>query len=159
MKACNAGATFEAEDKILSLMPFIVINTIFLLFSRFFSFKIRTLLSSVSRQTGEPDLQKALEAAKEVFDKFSTRPNAKKVLVVIMDKKPTDTQDDIQEALKPLEGDKIKVVSVAVGPEADVETLKNITSTESNFVKAAKTVTPTKLAKDIMDKVISGMRL
>lgn len=34
MKACNAGATFEAEDKILSLMPFIVINTIFLPFSR-----------------------------------------------------------------------------------------------------------------------------
>ena len=76
-----------------------------------------------------------------------------------MDKKPTDTHDDIQEALKPLEADKVKVVSVAVGPEADVETLKNITSTESNFVKAAKNITPTKLAKDIMDKVISGMRL
>lgn len=113
----------------------------------------------MSRQTGEPDLQKALEAAKEGFDKFSTRPNAKKVLVVIMDKKPTDTHDDIQEALKPLEADKVKVVSVAVGPEADVETLKNITSTETNFVKAAKTATPTKLAKDIMDKVISGMSL
>ena len=116
-------------------------------------------MSSLSRQTGEPDLQKALEAAKEVFDKSSTRPNATKVLVVIMDKKPIDTHDDIQEALKPLEGDKVKVVSVAFGPEADVETLKNITSTETNFVKAAKTITPTKLAKDIMDKVISGMRL
>lgn len=34
MKACNAGATFEAEDKILSLMPFSVINTISLPFSR-----------------------------------------------------------------------------------------------------------------------------
>lgn len=113
----------------------------------------------MSRQTGEPDLQKALQAAKEVFDKFSTRPNSKKVLVVIMDKKPIDTHDDIQEALKPLEGDKVKVVSVAVGPEADVETLKNITSTETKFVKAAKTITPIKLAKDIMDKVISGMRL
>ena len=125
-------------------------------FSIFF-FQIRTFFNSISRPSGEPDLQKALSAAKKAFDQASLRPNAKKVLVVIMDKRSIDKPEDVKEALKPLKEDKVKVVPVAVGPDADKDQLKNITSAEGYLVKAEKTTTPEKLAKDIMDKVTSGM--
>ena len=123
-----------------------------------FFFQIREVFSSISRQTGEPDLQKALSAAKRVFDEASPRPNAKKVLVIIIDKKASDTQEEIQGALKPLKEDNVKVVPVAVGPDVDVDQLKNTTSAEGYLVEADKTTTPTKLAKDIMDKVTSGIK-
>lgn len=74
-----------------------------------------------------------------------------------MDKRSIDKPEDVKEALKPLKEDKVKVVPVAVGPDADKDQLKNITSAEGYLVKAEKTTTPEKLAKDIMDKVTSGM--
>lgn len=121
--------------------------------------QIRTYLNSISRPSGDPDLQKALTAAKRLFDQASPRPNAKKVLVVIMDKKSINEEEDIQEALKPLREDEIKVVPVGIGPGADVNELKNITSAEGYLVKAEKTTDPGKLAERIMVKVISGKRI
>lgn len=97
--------------------------------------------------------------AKRLFDQASPRPNAKKVLVVIMDKKSTDTEEDIQEALNPLKEDDVKIVPVAIGPDADVNELKNITSAEGYLVEAEKTTDPKKLAEKIMAKVTSGMRV
>jgi len=114
------------------------------------------LFNSISRPTGEPNLQKALEASKRAFDQASPRPNAKKILVVIMDKKSIDKHEAVQEALQPLKED-VKVVPVAVGPDADKDQLKNLTSVERYLVEAEKTTTPEKIAKDIMDKVTSGM--
>ena len=95
---------------------------------------------------------------KRAFAQASPRPNAKKVLVVIMDKKPIDGEEQVQKALKPLKEDDVKIVAVAVGPDADKEQLKKITSTEKYIVDANKTTTPQKLAKDIMNKVTSGRR-
>ena len=79
--------------------------------------------------------------------------------MVIMDKKSIDTEEDIKEALKPLKDDDVKVVPVAIGPDADVSELKNITSAEGYLVEAEKTTDPKKLAEKIMAKVTSGMRI
>ena len=75
-----------------------------------------------------------------------------------MDKKSINEEEEIQETLKPLKADEIKIVPVGIGPDADVNELKNITSTEEYLVKAKKTADPEKLAEKIMAKVISGMR-
>lgn len=125
----------------------------------FFLFQIRTYLNAISRPSGELDLQTALAEAKSLFDEASPRPNAQKVLVVIMDKKSIDTEEGIQEALKPLKDDDVKIVPVAIGTDADVNELKNITSAEGYLVKAEKTTDPKKLAEKIMSKVTSGMRV
>ena len=79
--------------------------------------------------------------------------------MVIMDKKSSSKHEDVDEALKPLKEDEIKVVPVAVGPDANVDELKNITSAEGYLVTAEKTTDPTKLAEKIMAKVTTGRRL
>ena len=100
-----------------------------------------------------------MAAAKRLFDQASPRPNAKKVLVVIMDTKSINEEEEIQAALQPLKEDEIKIVPVGIGPDADVNELKNITSSEGYLVKAKKTADPGMLAEKIMVKVISGMRI
>lgn len=77
--------------------------------------------------------------------------------MLILDKKAVDSQEDIQEAVKPLSDDNVKVVPVAIGADADKDQLKNTTVVEGYLVEAEKTTSPEKLAKDIMDKVTSGM--
>lgn len=74
-----------------------------------------------------------------------------------MDKKSINEEEEILEALKPLKEDEIKIVPVGIGPGADVNELRNITSAEGYLVKAKKTADPEKLAERIMVKVISGM--
>lgn len=76
-----------------------------------------------------------------------------------MDTKSINEEEEIQVALKPLEEDEIKIVPVGIGPDADANELKNITSAEGYFVKAKKTADPEKLAEKIMVKVIFGMRI
>ena len=75
-----------------------------------------------------------------------------------MDKTSTDEDGEVQKALKPLKEDDVKIVPVAVGPDADKNQLKNITSTDEYLVDAKKSTTPEKLAEEIMDKVTSGRK-
>ena len=78
--------------------------------------------------------------------------------MVIMDKKSSSKYEDVDVALKPFKEDEIKVVPVAVGPDANVDELKNITSAEGYLVTAEKTTDPAKLAEKIMAKVTTGRR-
>ena len=75
-----------------------------------------------------------------------------------MDKTSSDGDGEVQKALKPLKEDDVKIVPVAVGPDADRNQLKNITSTDEYLVDAKKSTTPEKLAEEIMDKVTSGRK-
>lgn len=75
-----------------------------------------------------------------------------------MDKTSIDGDGDVQKALKPLKEGNVKIIPVAVGPDADRDQLKNITSIEEYLVDAKKSTTPEKLAEEIMDKVTSGRK-
>ena len=75
-----------------------------------------------------------------------------------MDKTSIDGNGDVQKALKPLKEGNVKIVPVAVGPDADRDQLRNITSLEEYLVDAKKSTTPEKLAEEIMDKVTSGRK-
>ena len=75
-----------------------------------------------------------------------------------MDKTSSDGDGEVRKALKPLKEDGVKIVPVAVGPDADRNQLKNITSTEEYLVDAKKSTTPEKLAEEIMEKVTSGRK-
>lgn len=118
--------------------------------------QIKTYFNSISRPSGEPNLEQALSEAKKLFDQASPRPNAKKVLVVIMDKKSSNKYQEIDVALKPLKEDDVKVVPVAVGTDASLDELKNITSAEEYVVTVEKSTDPVKLAEKVMIKVTKG---
>lgn len=69
----------------------------------------KDFINLMRRVDGEPDLQRAFEEAKRLFDSAPPRPNAKKVLVVIVDNKSSNRPEEIKAAAKPLHDNKIKV--------------------------------------------------
>ena len=87
------------------------------------------------------------------FDSFSFC----QVLVVITDNKSGSTVEDVQTAAKPLEDAGIAVIPVAIGDDADVGELENLTPDKENVIQPPDGTTPDELAKMIMEKIHTGM--
>ena len=120
---------------------------------------LKAKVMSTQRPAGNPNLQKALEEAKKLFDSEPTRPGVKQVLVVITDKKSTSGQEDVKRALVPLVDQEVKIVPVAVGSSADTKELERITSNKGYLVNTKRELVPDTTAEEIMEKVLKGMVL
>ena len=117
---------------------------------------LKAKITSTQRPVGEPNLQKALEEAKKLFDSEVARPGVKKVLVVITDEKSTSSQENVKKALVPLEEQKVKIVPVAVGSSADPNELERITSNRGYLIETKRELDPDTTAEKIMVKVLKG---
>lgn len=117
---------------------------------------VRKALDRASQPSGEPDLQRALEEAKMMFKQAPSRPGAKKVLVVIMDKKSISDSSEVEQASKPLEDVNIVVVPVAVGPEASLPELEKTTTNKKFMVIVGKDEDPERLGEEIMRKALKS---
>ena len=118
---------------------------------------LMSLLDAFPAPSGSPDLQKALDEAKSMFDKApSRRPGAKKVLVVIMDNKAINDAIAIRKAATGLEEEDIQVIPVGVGANVDDEDLESITSNKKNVITTDKDGDPSSVGKEILEKIIQG---
>ena len=117
---------------------------------------LKAFIRGLSGPNGFPALDEALKKGKEMFGNAKERPNARKVLVVIMDKKSTSELDDLKDSAKLLEEDGIKVIPVAIGDEVDHAELKATTAEKTNMVNASTDVDLTDLKTWIMNKVFKG---
>lgn len=120
---------------------------------------LKAKIKSSQRLGGEPNLQKALEEAKRLFDSESAGPDVKKVLVVITDKKSTSRPEDVKKAVGPLEEGGIKIVPVAVGSSADPSELEVITSNRGYIIVTQRKLDPDVTAEKIMEKVLKGITI
>ena len=117
---------------------------------------LQKALASASQPSGEPDLQRALEEAKMMFKEAPSRPGAKKVLVVIMDKKSISDSSGVEQASKPLEDVNIVVVPVAVGPAASLPQLEKTTTNKKFMIIVEKDEDPEVLGEEIMRKALKS---
>lgn len=85
------------------------------------------------------------------------RTNAKKVLIVVSDKRSDSTESEIQDEVKPLQDNDVIVIPVALGVEADEKQLKLLTDDESNIVKAKSTNDTTDIKNAVMTVVFKGL--
>ena len=120
---------------------------------------LKAIIKSSQRLGGEPDLQKALEEAKRLFDSEPTRPDVKKVLVVITDKKSTSRPEGVKKALVPLVEGGVKIVPVAVGSSVDPSELEVITSNRGYIIETQRKLDPDVTAEEIMEKVLKGITI
>ena len=118
---------------------------------------LKAKIKSSQRPGGEPNLQKALEEAKQLFDSEPTGPDVKKVLVVITDKKSTSRPEDVKKAVVPIEEGGVKIIPVAVGSSADPSELEVITSNRGYIIETQRKLDPAVTADKIMEKVLKGI--
>lgn len=132
--------------------------TTYIPFSRTFPDEM-ALLSSLDlpqRLRGEPDLQKALEEAKTMFDQATPRPGARKVLAVIVDNDSSNNKSEIKEAAKVLKDDDIQVIPVGVGPNVDDEELEIMTGNKKNVIKTDKDGDSSSVGEEVIMKIHEG---
>ena len=115
---------------------------------------LKNRVDSFTRISGSA-LDKALEEAKRMF-KNTARPDAKKVLVVIMDQKQSSDRGNTKEKARGLTETGVKVVPVAIGEKASPDELTDITPSKKNLVEMDKDENPEKAAEKIMIKVLEG---
>ena len=111
-----------------------------------------SLLNMVSNIQGlsGSNLDTALSNAKDLFD--NSRPNARKVLVVIADYRSGKSENEIEMAANGLENAGVQVIPVAFGSESVPKELEKTTGNKKNMVNSTDDEDPEKIAKKIMDK-------
>ena len=115
---------------------------------------LKSLVDSVQKSSGAL-LDSALTEAKNFFE-TQGRPNAKKVLVVIADKKSSSSLNDVEDQANSLEEDDIKVIPVALGKESDHSELTVTTPNKENLVDIDEGDDPDETAEIIMLKALRG---
>lgn len=113
---------------------------------------MKNFVDVVRRQSGQPDLAMALEEGRRLFDRAAKRPNARRVLVVIVDNKSVNNPEDIKRASKSLENKNIKVIAVSVGQAADTKEMEHISSDKDRVIHVNKDEKPEALADKIISK-------
>jgi uncharacterized protein YegL len=124
-------------------------------------FSISDLKSQVRtfpRSSGGPSITNALEKAKKLFEDHAVRPDAHRILVVIVDNQSVGDPKDINKlnGAKELEKMKVLIIPVAVGAEANKNELEKLTPYKNNVVTRTRLPDPRQLAVDIINKVIKG---
>ena len=76
---------------------------------------------------------------------------------MITDKKSGSSATDVKTAAKPLEEAGVAVIPVAIGVEADVKELENLTPDKTNIIEPSAGTSAEELAKMIMEKINTGI--
>lgn len=120
-----------------------------------------TLIRDVARLKeipGDPDLVQALEEARKVYESQAVRPEARRFLVVIMDKQSTNNVVDVNRAVAELDKRDVVVISVAVGNSVNPTDSELITKDPRHRITAAVNKSPDELAKEIIDAIFVSIR-
>lgn len=120
--------------------------------------QLKAAIEALPISTGGSSVTEALQAAKNAFQDSGVRKDATHVLVVIMDKRSGEREDDVKKGAKPLEESGIVVIPVGIGDQVNNKELDIITSNEDNVILVDEGEDPDILMMLIMAK-INGMAM
>lgn len=121
---------------------------------------LTALIDGVPKPSKGTALAKALNEAKMLFTPAAgSTANAKKILVVMIDKESDSSKEDAQKASRELDDEGIRVFAVALGDQDNLREVEAIVPTKENVIKPNDTDTPTDIANKIIDNMLNGKRL
>lgn len=154
----NEIVEMQGQDRIhYSLIIFGSVPDVKVEFDSYFSTDelLKMYIKSFVKASGSA-LAPTLQKAKEIFNKYA-RPGVRKVLVVITDKKSDSDANELQEKASLLEQDKIKVIPVGLGDEADEKELQTLTPRKVDVITKPNTTPSKYLAMAILRKILEGI--
>ena len=108
------------------------------------------IVDNVKKDEGAASLEKALEEPRYLFALAEdTRPNAKRVVVVITDKKSDSTEASVRAASRKLRDDGVRVIAIVLGNEFD--------PVSPEVIKPDEEQRPTVIVKELVIVVLNGM--
>ena len=122
--------------------------------------KLRKILQSLSKNNDGVDLSRALKKAKEILQNASvSRPTAKRILIVAMDKTSDSDEIAVDVAAKALARDRVRVIAVAFGKESDPQEMAKTTLDENNVIETDDDDSAKNIAAEVMEKAKNGKLL
>lgn len=114
------------------------------------------LVDNIPTVKGEFDLAKSLEESPVLFKaENGGRPNAKKILVVIIDNKSDSTGDEIEDTASLVKEAGVRVIPVGLD-KADQMELDKTTTVDEDVLTPSDDRTAEEIAKDIMERALNG---
>ena len=119
--------------------------------------ELRQILQRITKNDEGADLGRALRKARELFQVAAlTRPDAKRVLVVVMDKVSDSDEITVSVAARSLQHDRIRVIAVMFGKEADPQEMTEATLDVNNVIETNDTASTKEIAAEVMEKANNG---
>ena len=116
----------------------------------------RAYVQNLPKRSRDPQIHKTLQEALKMFKGPGARPGAKQVLVVLIDKKSTSSSTEIKTVSKLLDEERVRVIPVAIGDEADPKELVQVTPFRGDLIEAKEDEEPWRLARQIIIKALTG---
>ncbi|XP_048580141.1 uncharacterized protein LOC5520454 [Nematostella vectensis] len=101
-----------------------------------------------------PNLEKAMDEAKLLFEEAPIRPNARKVFVPILDRNTENPEQVLKAATKSLQDLGATIVPVGIGDDVSKEELDRVTIFKDNVIKPASDVPFYDTGEEIISKII-----
>ena len=115
---------------------------------------LKAAVDALPITTGGPALDNALEEALREFEQPASRPNAKKILVVISDKKSGLSRSILTTAVRKLENKGVLVISVGIGSAVDRDEFKVLSPNPLDVIIVPVSEIPALLAVRIMERAL-----
>jgi len=119
--------------------------------------ELRQILQRITKNDEGADLGRALRKARELFQVAAlTRPDAKRILVVAMDKMSDSDEITVSVAARSLQHDGIRVIAVTFGKEADPQEMTEASLNVNNVIETNDTASTKEIAAEVMEKANNG---
>ena len=119
-----------------------------------------SLIKGAQLASASPDLVNALETTKALFFQLSggARPDSRKIIVVMIDKKSVNSGSAIEKIVGEYEDSKVRFVTVVIGNEADPDELIPLTpdKDKKDIVPTDKDDDPRTVGEKIMVVIAKG---
>lgn len=114
--------------------------------------QLKSYVKMVQLGSGGADLPAALENAKSIFS--GEIPKRRNVLVVMTDSKATGEKDNMQLTADELHEMRVKIITVAIGDEADRSELRPLSPRKDNSLQEEPKESPKQLGDRIMKEAV-----
>ena len=116
----------------------------------------KNAIDTVQRPEGTPDLKKALDQAMKLFEDAPPRPDAKKILVVLIDQKSVNYPQVLSASAKSLQNENILVLPIAFGSLADLDELTRLAPSKGVVIEIDNDEDAATIAQKIADDGVKG---
>lgn len=118
---------------------------------------IRARLQNISKNSEGVDLSRALKKASELLNNATlTRSDAKRIVVLAMDKTSDSDETAVDVAAKSLAQDGVRVIAVTFGKEGDPQEIAGTTLNKDNVIETDESDTAKDIAVAVMEKAMNG---
>ena len=108
--------------------------------------------------SGGPNLAQGLEEVKRIFNLQEVRPNARRILVVIMDDASVNRREELAPVVHALVNNTVFIAAVGIGPSVNPTDLNILTREERHTLQVGINKAPGELREEIMKIIEHGLR-